>query len=267
MKKSNSKYSRRRRPNKNHQQRDREKKDEKAPAERDDIVTAELVWTEQEFKQHRQIERQRSRRRLFRRTPGSRNLQDISLENDDPPYPRTRLANIIRCFKIMLAMLNIIVIRGSILTRRKLDRKFVDYQQLPMVDEEVILLYRENLSHHLWVFYLSWGRLLTCLTVLMWGTCDERRPQPWILYIGMLMHWVDSIRGLDSNHWLPSSEQENIPDNSQRESTAEEEVQTALAWLHLFWFIVDGFYCRQVLKDQKKLEQRKKMKKQSLKSD
>eukprot|EP00980_Cylindrotheca_fusiformis_P027650 scaffold21784_cov132-Cylindrotheca_fusiformis.AAC.1 len=87
--------------------------------------------------------------------------------------------------------------------------------------------------------------------VLMWGTCDRQLPHPWVICLGMLMHWIDSLRVLDSSNWLPVSHGDDDTKSTNRESSAEEEVQTAMAWLHLFWFILDGFYCRQILQRRK----------------
>lgn len=172
-----------------------------------------------------------------------------------PKYPRSFLGMVIRLVKILHALLNIIVVRGSVLTRRKLDGKLADYLLSPQPQQhEVIAMYEEHISHHLFVFYLSWGRLLVCLIVLMWGTCTSRLPKPIAIYIGMAMHWIDSIRALDSSHWLP--ETTTGEEDPYRSSTAEEEVQTAMAWLHLFWFLVDGLYCRQIIKKRKYEEQR-----------
>ncbi|KAL3938345.1 MAG: hypothetical protein SGBAC_006733 [Bacillariaceae sp.] len=172
-----------------------------------------------------------------------------------PKYPRSFLGMVIRLVKILHALLNIIVVRGSVLTRRKLHGKLDDYLLSPQPQQhEVIAMYEEHISHHLFVYYLSWGRLLVCLIVLMWGTCTSRLPRPIAIYIGMAMHWIDSIRALDPSHWLP--ETTTGEEDAYRSSTAEEEVQTAMAWLHLFWFLVDGLYCRQIIKKRKYEEER-----------
>mmetsp|Transcript_41421 Transcript_41421/g.99779 ORF Transcript_41421/g.99779 Transcript_41421/m.99779 type:complete len:358 (-) Transcript_41421:68-1141(-) len=192
-----------------------------------------------------------------------------------PKYPRSFLGMVVRIVKILHALLNIIVVRGSVLTRRNLNSKLEDYllqsssaisPQQVQQQHEVVAFYEEHISHHLFVFYLSWGRLLVCLIVLMWGTCTNRLPKPIAIYIGMAMHWIDSIRALDSSNWLPSSsdteddqqqqQQHDYDYDPHRSATAEEEVQTAMAWLHLFWFLVDGFYCRQILHKRRYEEQR-----------
>lgn len=176
-----------------------------------------------------------------------------------PLFPRSRLGQVVRLVKILLSLLNVIVIRGSVLTRRKLTSKLEEYAVLEIAEEEVVALYHEHIGHHLFVFYLSWVRLIICCLVLMWGTCENRLPLPLIIAIGMFMHWVDSIRALDSSNWLPVSDADDhsSANNPNRESTAEEEVQTAMAWLHLFWFVLDGIYFRQILQRRKQEQQRK----------
>jgi hypothetical protein len=217
------------------------------------VITAELVWTEQEEEEEQPLKEEQSLPKkwyFFQRSSQRKN------GNTGPLFPRSSLGLIVRFIKILLSLLNVIVIRGSVLTRRKLSGKLEEYQQSPNAEEEIVSLYLEHLAHHLFVFYLSWGRLIICLLVLMWGTCDDRLPHHWAIYIGMLMHWIDSIRALDSSNWLPVSDADEIS-KANRESTAEEEVQTAMAWLHLFWFIIDGVYCRQILQRRKREEQQK----------